>query len=385
MSGLLFTEEERMLQQTVRDFARREIAPRALEVDERDEFAWDYFQGIARLGLMGITIPPEYGGSGGGYKQIAIAIEELTRGDPSASLIYLAHLSLTAATIERFGSHAQKERFVPPLARGERVGAWCLTEPASGSDAANFQTIVKPRDGGYIMNGTKTFITNGDVAETFVVFATLEGSARHRGTMAFVIDRGDTPGLVATPQKGKMGMRGSSTAEVSLQECFVSRECLLGGEEQGFKIAMSILDSSRISIAAQSVGVAAEALDIAARYAKQRHAFGQPVADFQGIQWMLADMATEVEASRLLTYQAAEFKDADLPHGTTSAMAKLFASQTAMKVATQAVQIHGGYGYFRPHPIEKLFRDAKVLEIYEGTSQIQRVVISRNFLREVQV
>jgi len=383
MTGFLLSEEERMLQQTVRDFARKELAPRAAEADEREEFAWDYFRGMASLGLLGITIPPEFGGCGGGYKQMAIVMEELARGDPAASLIYVAHLSLTAATLERFGTQGQKERFLVPLAKGEKVGAWCLTEPSSGSDAANFQTQVRRGNGTYTINGAKTFITNGDVAQTFVVFATLEGSPKHRGTVALVVEREDAPGLTTVQQRGKMGMRASSTAEVTFQDCSLPQENRLGEEEQGFKIAMSILDSSRIAIAAQAVGIAAEALEISARYAKERHAFGQPIADFQGIQWMLADMATQVDAARLLTYRAAHLKDAGQPHGMEASMAKLFASEVAVRTTTKAVQIHGGYGYFRPHPVERLFRDAKVTEIYEGTSEIQRLVIARNLLKGI--
>jgi butyryl-CoA dehydrogenase len=385
MSTLLLSEDERMLQQSVREFAQAELAPRAAEVGEQEEFAWDYWKAMAKMGLMGITTPVELGGTGGNYRQLAIVIEELTRGDPAASLLYIAHTSLTLATIERFGTQSQKERWVVPMAKGDKIGAWCLSEPSSGSDAANFHTILRPNENGYVVSGNKTFISNGDVADILVVFATLAGSERHKGTVCIVVDREQAQGLMTTLMPGKMGMHGSSTADVSLQDTRIPTENRIGAEEDGFKIAMSILDSSRVSIAAQGVGVAAEALHLAATYTKQRKAFNRNLAEFQGIQWMLADMAVEVDAARLLTMRAAELKDAGEPHSTEASMAKLFASEVAMRAANKAVQIHGGYGYFRPHPVERLFRDAKVLEIYEGTSEIQRLIIARNLLRGIHV
>ncbi len=385
MSTLALSEEERMLQQSVRDFAQTELAPRAAEIAEQEQFAWDYWKAMARMGLMGITTPVEFGGAGGNYRQLAVVIEELTRGDPAASLLYIAHTSLALATIERFGTQGQKERWVGPMARGEKIGAWCLSEPSSGSDAANFSTVLHRNNGSYTVSGNKTFISNGDVADVLVVFTTLAGSERHRGTVCVVIDREDAPGMTTTLMPGKMGMHGSSTADVSFQDTPVPTENRLGAEEDGFRIAMSILDSSRVSIAAQGVGLAAEALHLAAAYTKQRKAFDRNLAEFQGIQWMLADMAVDVDAARLLTMRAAALKDAGEPHGTEASMAKLFASEAAMRVANKAVQIHGGYGYFRPHPVERLFRDAKVLEIYEGTSEIQRLIIARALLRSIHV
>ncbi len=381
MADLLLTEEERMLQNLVRDFADRELAPRAREVDEKEEFSWENWQGMARLGLTGIGIDPKYGGSEGGYRQMAIAAEEVARGDPSASVSLIAHLSLGTQTINRFGNEEQRQRLVPSLAAGKRVAAWALTEPGGGSDAAALRTTATERDGIYYLNGSKMFITNADVAESMVVFATQDRSQGYRGISAFVVQRG-APGLKANPMHGKMGMRGSSTCEVVFQDTPVPAENLVGEEGRGFRYAMEILDSSRIIIAAQCVGIGQAALEAGVRYAQQRESFGKPIAQHQAIQFMLADMATEVYAARVSTMNAATLKDQGLPFVNEASMAKLIASEMCVKVTSQAVQVHGGYGYFKDAPVERLFRDARVTTIYEGTSEVQRLLIARQVLAQ---
>ncbi len=381
MADLLLTEEERMLQNLVRDFADRELMPRARQVDEEETFSWENWQGMARLGLTGIGIDPKYGGSGGGYRQMAIAAEEVARGDPSASVSLIAHLSLGTTTIYRFGNEEQRQRLVPTLATSKGIAAWALTEPGGGSDAAALRTTATERDGVYYLNGSKMFITNADVAESMVVFATQDRSQGYRGISAFVVPRG-APGLKANPMHGKMGMRGSSTCEVVFQDTPVPAENLLGEEGRGFRYAMEILDSSRIIIAAQCVGIGQAALEAAVRYAQQRESFGRPIAQHQAIQFMLADMATEVYAARVSTMNAATLKDNGLPFVNEASMAKLIASEMCVKVTSQAVQVHGGYGYFKEAPVERLFRDARVTTIYEGTSEVQRLLIARQVLAQ---
>ena len=379
---LLLSEEGQMLKRTVREFADRELVPRARELDETERFPWENLRGLAELGLTGLTIDASYGGSGGTYVQLAVAVEEVARGCAATSVILIAHLSLGTATISRFGTEGQKERFVPPLARGEKLAAYCLTEPDNGSDAAGLQTLATKRNGRYLLNGAKTFITNGDLADVLVVFATQDPSLRHKGVVALVVEKG-SPGFEAHPQHGKMGVRASSTAELVFHDCPVPEENRLGEEGEGFKIAMQILDSSRISIAAQCVGIGQAALEAAVHYAQQRHSFGKPLAEHQAIQFMLADMATRLDAARLLTHRAALLKDAGQPHGQESAMAKLFASEAAHFCADRAVQIYGGYGYFKDNPVERYYRDVRVTEIYEGTSEVQRLVIARGVLKSM--
>ena len=381
---ILLNEEERLLQQTVRDYVDKEIAPKAAELDESGAFPWENMRGLAALGLTGLAIDPEYGGSGGTYRQIAIAVEEIARGCGATSVTFIAHHSLATQSIYQLGTEEQKKRFVPPLVSFEKVGSFCLTEPGSGSDAAALATSAVKKDGHYILNGSKLFITNGDVADTFVVFATHDRSLRARGISALVVERG-SKGLTTNPQHGKMGMRASSTAEVVFEDCPTPEENRLGEEGGGFIAAMRVLDSSRIAISAQCVGIAQAAFEAAVRYAKHRESFGKPIADFQAIQWMIADMATNIDAARLLTLRAATLRDQGLPFTTEASMAKLFASQVATDSASKAVQIHGGYGYFSPNPVERYFRDARVLEIYEGTSEIQRLVISRNIIQNMPV
>ena len=379
MTDLLLNEEERMLQATVRDFAERELAPRAREVDEREEFPWDAWRGMASLGLTGIGIDPGLGGSGGGYRQMAIAEEEVARGDASVSVSLVAHMSLATQTIYQFGDEDQKLRFVPALARGDAVGAWALTEPGGGSDAAALQTTAQLRGDAYYLNGSKTFITNGDLARFLVVFATQDQSLRSRGIGAFVLTQG-ADGFQANKQYGKMGMRGSTTAELVMQDTPVPQSDRLGEEGHGFRYAMEILDSSRIIIAAQSVGIAQGALEASLRYSQQRRSFGRPIAEHQAIQFMLADMATEIYAARVASMHAATLKDNGLPYASEASMAKLYASEMAVRVTSNAVQVHGGYGYFKESDVERHFRDARVTTIYEGASEVQRLVIARQIL-----
>lgn len=384
MTNLILTEEERMLQSLVRDFVDRELAPRARELDEEEKFSWENWEGMAKLGLTGIGIDPKYGGSGGGYRQVAIAAEEVARGDSSASVTLIAHLSLGTATMYRFGNEEQKQRLIPSLSSGKGMAAWALTEPGGGSDAAALQTTATQRNGAYYLNGSKIFITNADVAESIVVFATQDRSQGYRGISAFVVPK-DAPGLQVNPQHGKMGMRASSTNEIVFQDTPVPAENLLGEAGRGFRYAMEILDSSRIAIAAQCVGIGQAALEAAARYAQRRESFGKPIAQHQAIQFLLADMATAVHAARTATMHAATLKDEGLPFINEASIAKLLASEMCVNVTSQALQVHGGYGYFKEAAVERLFRDARVTTIYEGTSEVQRLVIARQVLAQYPV
>ena len=380
MSDLLLTEDELLLRNMVRELADQELAPRAAAYDANAEFPWDNVRRIAELGLFGLTIDEKYGGSGGTNRQLAIVIEEIARGCAATSVIYIAHLSLCTQFIHMFGTEAQKQQFIPSLAKGEKMGAFALTEPGSGSDSGAMRTTSTKSNGQYILNGSKLFITNATEADTFVVMASHDRSQRTRGIDAFIVER-DSAGFSVNPQGGKMGMRASTTSELVFEDCPVPEENRLGDEGEGFRETMAVLNASRIGIAAQCVGIAQAAYEAAVSYAKQREAFGQHLADFQGIQWMIAEMATNVEAARLLVHNAATLIDNGLPFVTEASMAKLFASRIAVDSADKAVQIHGGAGYFAPMPGERYFRDAKVTEIYEGTSEIQRLIIARNILQ----
>ncbi|MCS7207157.1 MAG: acyl-CoA dehydrogenase family protein [Dehalococcoidia bacterium] len=379
MPDILLTEEERLLRTTVREFAEKELAPKAAHLDAHPQFPWENMRALATLGLTGLTIDPQYGGSGGTTKALVVAIEEIARACAATSVTYLAHLSLAMQVIQRFATEEQKARLLPPMLKSERIGAFCLTEPSGGSDAAGLQTSATWRDGGYVLTGTKTFITNATVADVFIVFATHDRTKRAKGISCFLID-GRPKGLSTTPLHGKMGMRASDTGMVHLDEVWVPESHRLGPEGQGFKVAMQILDASRISVAAQCVGIAQAALDVATSYVQQRMVFGQRLADFQHTQFTLAEMATRVEASRLLTLQAAMLHDAGQPFIKEASMAKWMASETAVWCADRAVQLHGGYGYFSPALAERLYRDARVLTIYEGTSEVQRLIIARHLL-----
>ena len=385
MPDLILSEEEQMLQTMVRDFADRELIPRAREADERQEFSWENWKGMADLGLTGVGIDTEYGGSGpAGYRKVAIVAEEVARGDAGASVSVLAHLSLGTNTIYRFGNEEQKGRLVPSLASGKGIAAWALTEPGGGSDAAALQTTATERDGTYFLNGSKMFITNASVAESIVVFATLDRSLGYKGISAFVVNR-DSPGLTINPLHGKMGMRSSTTDEVVFRDTPVPAENRLGEEGRGFNYAMDILDSSRIIIAAQCVGIGQSALEAAVRYAQQRETFGKPIAQHQAIQFMLADMATAVHGARVATMNAATLKDEGLPFVNEASMAKLIASEMCVDVSSKAMQVHGGIGYFQDAGVERIFRDARVTTIYEGTSEVQRLIIARQILAQYQL
>ncbi|TET39933.1 MAG: acyl-CoA dehydrogenase [Dehalococcoidia bacterium] len=375
------TEEQLMFQKMVRDFAAKEIEPVAAQIDETEEFPWENFRKMAELGLTGITIAEEYGGSGGDALHLIIAAEEIAHACAATSTILNTTVSLCCYSVYKFGNEEQKRRFVVPLAKGEKIGCFALTEAGAGSDAAALETTAVRHGDGYILNGTKIFITNGKEADIVVVFATIDKSLRSRGITGFVVEKG-TPGFSVGKKERKLGIRASSTTELVFEDCFVPLENRLAEEGQGFRLALSIIDSSRAVIAAQAVGIAQAAFDASLNYAKQRHQFGQPIAEFQAIQWMLVDMATAIDAARLLTYRAAYLEEKGLPFVKEAAMAKVFASEVAMAVTTKAIQIHGGYGYIKDYPVERYFRDAKITEIYEGTSEVQRLTIARSLLRE---
>ncbi|MFD3214827.1 acyl-CoA dehydrogenase AcdA [Bacillus sp. BR_7a] len=370
------SEEHEMIRKMVRDFAKNEVAPTAVERDEEERFDRALFDQMAELGLTGIPWPEEYGGIGSDYLAYVIAIEELSRVCASTGVTLSAHTSLAGWPIFKFGTEEQKQTFLRPMAEGKKIGAYGLTEPGSGSDAGGMKTIAK-RDGDhYVLNGSKIFITNGGIADIYVVFALTDPESKQRGTSAFIVES-DTPGFSVGKKESKLGIRSSPTTEIMFEDCRIPVENLLGEEGQGFKIAMQTLDGGRNGIAAQAVGIAQGALDASVEYARERHQFGKPIAAQQGIGFKLADMATDVEAARLLTYQAAWLESEGLPYGKESAMSKVFAGDAAMKVTTEAVQVFGGYGYTKDYPVERYMRDAKITQIYEGTQEIQRLVISR--------
>ena len=385
MPDLILTEEEQMLQSTLRDFVDKEIAPKAKESDEKGEFQWENWRALADLGMTGLGIDSKYGGSGpAGYRQVSIAAEEVARGDASTSVSWLAHLALGTACVARFGTKEQKERFLTPLATGEEVAAFALTEPSGGSDAAALQTTATERDGTFFLNGSKMFITNASVASTIVVFATEDRSIGYKGVSAFLV-RKDAPGLTINPMHGKLGMRSSTTDELVFQDTPVSSENLLGERGRGFNLAMEILTQSRIIIAAQSVGIGQSALEAAVRFAQQRETFGKPIAQHQGIQFTLADMAVGVHSSRVATMNAASLMDAGLPFIQEASIAKLMSSEMCIEVANKAIQIHGGVGYFQEAGVERIFRDARVTTIYEGTSEVQRLLIARQLINQYPI
>ena len=370
------SEEHEMIRKMVRDFAKNEVAPTAAERDEEERFDRELFDQMADLGLTGIPWPEEYGGIGSDYLAYVIAIEELSRVCASTGVTLSAHTSLAGWPIFKFGTEEQKQKFLRPMAEGKKIGAYGLTEPGSGSDAGGMKTIAKRDSDHYILNGSKIFITNGGIADIYVVFALTDPESKQRGTSAFIVES-DTPGFSVGKKESKLGIRSSPTTEIMFEDCRIPVENLLGGEGQGFKVAMQTLDGGRNGIAAQAVGIAQGALDASVEYARERHQFGKPIAAQQGIGFKLADMATDVEAARLLTYQAAWLESEGLPYGKESAMSKVFAGDTAMKVTTEAVQVFGGYGYTKDYPVERYMRDAKITQIYEGTQEIQRLVISR--------
>ncbi|WP_270583768.1 acyl-CoA dehydrogenase [Bacillus smithii] len=375
------SEEHEMIRKTVRDFAQKEVEPTASERDEEERFDRTLFKKMAELGLTGIPWPEEYGGIGSDYLAYCIAIEELSRVDASIGVTLSAHTSLAGWPIYKFGSEEQKQKYLRPMAEGRKIGAYGLTEPGSGSDASAMKTTARRDGDDYILNGSKIFITNGGEADIYVVFAMMEPEKKHRGISAFIVESGFEGFSVGKKEK-KLGIRSSPTTEIIFEDCRVPKENLLGNEGDGFKIAMMTLDGGRNGIAAQAVGIAQGALDAAIAYAKERHQFGKPIIANQGISFKLADMATGVEAARLLTYQAAWLESQGLPYGKASAMSKLFAGDTAMKVTIEAVQVFGGYGFTKDYPVERFMRDAKITQIYEGTQEIQKLVISRMLTKE---
>jgi alkylation response protein AidB-like acyl-CoA dehydrogenase len=375
-----FSEEQQRLRRSVREFAQGEILPHVMEWDEASHFPIEIVPKLADMGLLGVIFPEEYGGAGLGYIEYVIAIEELARVDGSVGLIVAAHNSLCSNHIYKFGTEAQKQKYLSPLAQGKKIGAWSLTEPEAGSDAGGTRTTAR-RDGDFwVLNGAKTFTTNGHYADFCVAMAVTDRAKGSHGISAFILERG-MAGFKPGKKENKLGMRASDTSEVIFSDCRVPAENLLGPEGEGFTGSLKILDGGRISIAALALGMAQGALEAAVSYAKQRKQFGQAISEFQAIQFKLADMATEVEAARLLVYQAAWLADRkDVRFTRESSMAKLFASEVAVRVANECVQVHGGYGFIKDYPAEKYYRDVKLCTIGEGTSEIQKLVIARQLL-----
>ena len=374
------TEDQKMLKTMLRDFAKKELEPVAAQIDETEEFPAEQVRKIADLGLMGLTIPEEYGGGGKGMIEFCLAVEELVQACAAAAVVFRASLSLAISPIRLYGTDEQKRRFLVPHARGEKLACFALTEAGAGSDPASLETTAVRQGNGYLLNGTKLFTSLGAEADITVVFATIDKSLRHRGITAFIVEKG-TPGFSVGKHERKLGLHGVSSTELIFENCRVPEENRLGEEGRGLRVALDALDESRVTVGAEAVGIAQAAFNAALNYAKERQQFGQPIANFQAIQWMLADMATQIEAARLLTYQAAYLQDQGLPFIKEAAMAKLFASEVSSFVTNKAIQIHGGYGYTKDYPLERYLRDAKVTEIYEGTSEMMRMTIARQLIQ----
>ncbi len=374
------TKKQEMFRTLFQEFAEKEVAPLAAEIDENGEFPWDTVKKMGKLGFLGLPFPKEYGGAGADTLTYILAVEEISRACAATGVILSAHVSLACHPIYQFGTPQQKEKYLVPMAKGELLGAFGLTEPNAGTDAASQQTTAVLENDEYVLNGNKIFITNGGCADVYIVFAMTDPQKGLKGISAFIVEKG-TPGFTFGPREHKMGIRASSTTELIFQDCRIPKENLLGKEGEGFKIAMQTLDGGRIGIAAQALGIAQAALDECIRYTKERQQFNKPLANFQAIQWMIADMVTDIDAARFLVYRAAVLKDKKKPFAKEAAMAKLFASEAAMKHTVKAVQIHGGYGYMKEYKVERLMRDAKITEIYEGTSEVQRMVIAGNTLK----
>jgi alkylation response protein AidB-like acyl-CoA dehydrogenase len=374
------TDDQAQLRREIREFAKREIAPNVMRWDEASEFPLATIKELGRMGLLGIIFPAEYGGAGLGYVDYVLAIEELSRVDGSIGIVVAAHNSLCSNHLYLAGNEAQRKKYLPLLTTGEWLGAWGLTEPGSGSDAGGARTSAVRKGDGWVLNGNKTFITNGSYADLAVVIAVTDKTQGTRGLSAFLVEKG-TPGFRPGKKENKLGLRASDTAELIFEDCYIPGENLLGNLGEGFKDSMRVLDGGRISIAALALGIAQGALDAALKYAKERRQFGKAISEFQGIQWKLADMATQLDAARLLTLRAAQRKDAGMTVTRESAMAKLFASEVAVKICDEGVQIHGGYGFIKDYPAEKFYRDVKLCTIGEGTSEIQRMVIAREILK----
>ena len=374
------TDEQQLIRDAVREFAETEVTPIAAELDRDHRFPYELLPKLAEMNLMGMPYPEKEGGAGADYVSYVIAIEEISRACASTGIIVSAHTSLATWPIFKFGTEAQKDQYLQDMASGRRLGAFALTEPGAGTDAGAGTATATLHADGYALNGSKMFITNAPYADVYVVFAKTDPERGARGISAFIVEK-DTPGFSVGEAEHKLGIRGSSTPPIYFTDCRIPKEALLGQEGEGFKIAMQTLDGGRIGVAAQALGIAQAALDASIAYAKERVQFGKPIANLQAIQWMIADMALEVDAARLLVYRAASCVDNGRPYSTEGAMAKLFASETATRVAGKAIQIHGGYGYTESYPVERNYRDAKITELYEGTSEVQRMVIARSALR----
>ncbi|MBQ5533430.1 MAG: acyl-CoA dehydrogenase [Bacteroidales bacterium] len=374
------SKTEELFLQMIRSFAENEVKPLAAEVDEQERFPMETVQKMAKLGLMGIPVPKEYGGAGGNVQMYIRAVEEISRVCATTGVILSAHTSLCMAPILENGTEEQKQKYLPKLASGEWIGAFGLTEPNAGTDAAMQQTVAEDAGDHWVLNGTKIFITNAAYADVFIVMSMTDKSKGTKGISAFIVERG-FPGFSIGKKEAKMGIRGSATCELVFENCIVPKENLLGVMGKGFNLAMKTLDGGRIGIAAQALGIAQGAMDETVKYTKERKQFGASIASFQNTQFQLADLETKIQAARFLVRSAAWKKDMKLPYTKDAAMAKLFAAETAMEMTTKAVQFHGGYGYTREYPVERMMRDAKITEIYEGTSEVQRMVIAGHLLK----
>ena len=375
-----FSEEQLMIRQAARDFAQKELLPGVIERDEHQKFPTEQIKKLGELGFLGMMVSPDYGGSGLDAISYVLAMEELSKVDASASVVVSVNNSLVCYGLEKYGTEAQKQKYLVPLAQGEKIGAFCLSEPEAGSDATSQKTTAIDMGDHYLLNGVKNWITNGGSASTYLVIAQTDASKRHHGINALIVERG-MEGFTIGAKENKLGIRGSDTHSLHFMDVKVPKENRIGEDGFGFKFAMTTLEGGRIGIAAQALGIASGAYELAMNYAKERKAFGKTIADLQATQFKLADMATEIEAARLLCLKAAWLKDKGLPYAQASSMAKLFASETAMRTTVEAVQIHGGYGFVKEYHVERMMRDAKITQIYEGTSEIQRIVISREVLK----
>ncbi len=376
-----FTETQQMIRETARKFAAEELAPTAAERDEKEAFPYEAVKKLGELGFMGMMVPEALGGSGLDTVSYVLAMEEISRADASCGVIMSVNNSLVCHGLNEWGTDAQKQKYLMPLAQGKKLGAFALSEPEAGSDASNQRTTAARSGNEYVLNGTKNFITNGANADVILVMASTNREKGPNGVSTFIVEKG-TPGLSVAKKERKLGIRSSDTVSLSFQDCRVPAENRIGEEGFGFKFAMRTLDGGRIGIASQALGIAQASLDASIGYAKQRKAFGKAIAEFQAIQFKIADMATRIDAARMLTLKAASLKDAQKPYAVAAAMAKLYSSRAAVDAALEAIQIHGGYGYIREYAVERYLRDAKITEIYEGTSEVQKIVISRALLKD---
>ena len=374
------TEEQKLIQKAARDFAHTQLKPGVIERDEHQKFPAEQVRMLGELGFLGMMVSPQYGGSGMDAVSYVLVMEELSKIDASASVVVSVNNSLVCFGLEKYGTEEQKEKFLVPLAKGEKIGAFCLSEPEAGSDATSQKTTAIDMGDHYLLNGVKNWITNGNSASTYLVIAQSDTAKRHNGINALIVER-EMPGFTVGAKENKMGIRGSDTHSLHFTDVKVPKENRIGGEGFGFKFAMNVLEGGRIGIAAQALGIASGAYELALNYTKERRAFGKSLADLQATQFKLADMATQIEAARLLCLKAAWLKDNGLPYAQASSMAKLYASDVAMRTTVEAVQLHGGYGFVKEYHVERLMRDAKITQIYEGTSEIQRIVISREVLK----